>query len=205
MNVTALLAHPDDELMCAGTLARFVEAGHHVRLVTAFFSDFGPDGTKQGLRSERLAELDKCAATLGVELVAECLPDESGFAWSQRWVQHFEPLIGHPDLLISHRQSDANTSHGHLARVAETLARKNTMSVWLVDQVMPGGLVGVAPNLFVDISAQAGIKSMAVEAYRSQLARYPGLADAIAHRDALYGWQTGVAAAEGFTVARAVW
>ncbi len=204
MKVTALLAHPDDELMCAGTLARFVNRGHEVRLVTAFFSDYGPDGTKQGLRAERLGELDACSDVLGVKLVAECIPDESDFVWSQPWVQRFEPLIGAPDLLICHRAEDANTSHGHLARVAATLARKNRMSVWEVDQVMPGGIVGVAPNLFVDITGQVETKALAVKCYRSQLARYPGLAEAYAHRDALYGWQTGVTAAEGFTVARAV-
>lgn len=205
MRVCALLAHPDDELTCAGTLARFVAEGHRVRLVTAFFSDFGPDGRKQGRRAERLGELEACAKTLGVDLVAECIEDESDFAWSQQWVQRLEPLIGQPDLLICHRAEDANTSHGHLGRVAATIARRNRMSVLEVDQVMPGGLVGVAPNLYVDISAHRQVKAEAVRCYRSQLTRYPGLADALAARDATYGWQVGVTAAEGFTVRRALW
>lgn len=205
MKVVALVAHPDDELMCAGTLARLVTEGHDVELVVGFFSDFGPDGQKQGLTAERLVELAASSEAIGCTLRPLVFPDETDFAWSQRWVQRIEPHVGKPDLLISHRVEDCNTSHGHLGRVARTIARKNTTSLWEMDQTIPGGLTAQAPNMLVNISHHTEAKAEAVAAYRSQLERYPGMAEAIDHRDRLLGWELGVTAAEGFTVHRAAW
>lgn len=208
MNVTALVAHPDDELMCAGTLARFVGEGHRVRLVVGFFSDYGPAGEKQGLVEERTAELELSAKVLGVDLVAVLEPDEASFVWSQPWVQRFERIVVEypPDLLISHRVADPNSSHGHLGRVARTLARKNRMDLWELDQALPGGLEpdAPAPNHLVNISEFVDQKEEAVGAYRSQLARYPGMGGAIEARDRMYGWMMGVRAAEAFRVVKSV-
>ena len=208
MNVTALVAHPDDELMCAGTLARMVAEGHRVRLVVGFFSDFGPDGVKQGLVEERTSELELSAKILGVDLEAVLEADEASFVWSQPWVQRFERIVGEfpPDLLISHRPADPNSSHGHLGRVARTLARKNRMDLWELDQAVPGGLEPDAPgpNHLVNISDFVEWKREAVGAYQSQLARYPGMGEAIEARDRLYGWMMGVSHAEAFRVVKSV-
>lgn len=208
MNITALVAHPDDELMCAGTLARFVAAGHDVRLVVGFFSDFGPDGEKQGLIEERTGELEVASKTLGVELVAVLEADEASFVWSQPWVQRFERIVraAPPDLLISHRVGDANTSHAHLGRVARTLVRKNRCGLWELDQALPGGFEPdvPGPNLIVDIDATIETKRDAVAAYGSQLARYPGMGEAIEARDRMYGWMVGATWAEAFRAVKTV-
>lgn len=212
MNVTALLAHPDDELMCAGTLARFIAEGHRVRLIIGFFSDFGADHEKQGLRDERMRELQDSARALGVELVADCHPVEASFSWSQSWVQHFETLVQAvpTDLLISHRPMDPNSSHGHLGRVARTLARKNVMDLWECDQPLPGGIEpdAPAPNHFVDITDFWDKKERAIHAYKSQLERYPGLANALWHRDCMYGWMISMeqyaVKAEAFRIVKSV-
>jgi LmbE family N-acetylglucosaminyl deacetylase len=209
VNVTALLAHPDDELMCAGTLARFVAEGHTVNLGICFFSDFGPDHQIQGRRDERLGELVACAQALGVTGLRFFDFPEPEFVWSQPQMQMIEKgfeSAGPTDLLISHRVADANTSHSHLGRVARTLARKNRMSLWEVDAAMPGGIEPDAspPNHFVDISGYWSEKRLAVESYRSQLDRYPGLEAAIEHRDLLYGWMIGTEQAEGFRIVRSV-
>lgn len=212
MNVTALVAHPDDELMCAGTLARMVAEGHRVRLVVGFFSDFGPTGEKQGLVEERTGELELSAKILGVDLEAVLVPDEASFVWSQPWVQHFERIVGEypPDLLISHRTVDPNTSHGHLGRVARTLARKNRMDLWELDQALPGGLDPDAPgpNHLVDITGFIDQKEEVVSAYSSQLIRYPGMAAAIEARDRMYGWMLDMSStacyAEAFRIVKSV-
>lgn len=191
MDVVALLAHADDELMCAGTLARLVDRDHNVRLL------IGCD--------ERPSELDASAAAIGCK-VERLGVLEYDFAWSKRWVEHIEPIVGRPDLLISHRPNDDNSSHGHLGRIARTIARKNTTSLWEIDQTWPGGLTDHRPpNLWVDISDQTRRKAAAVSAYPSQLQKYTGLGLALAQRDAANGWPLGVSAAEGFTVVKAVW
>lgn len=186
MRVTAVLAHPDDELMCAGTLARFSDT----TLVTLFV-DY------------RLPEWRASADAL------KCTPlpftlDEDDFAWTRATVSALEPKLPATDLWITHRADDANTSHGHIGRVVRTLARKNRASVWEIDQSLPGGIAPTAPNLFVNITAQQDAKRTAVAAYVSQLDRYPGMDQAIVHRDRLYGWEIGTEAAEGFTVHKAV-
>jgi LmbE family N-acetylglucosaminyl deacetylase len=209
VNVTALLAHPDDELMCAGTLARFAAEGHTVRLAVCFFSDFGADHQMQGLRAERLGELAHCAEVLGVEPVFFDF-SEPDFVWSQPHVQRIEAAfqgLGDTDLLISHRVADANTSHSNLGRVARTLARKNRMSLWEVDAAIPGGIEpdAAAPNHFVNIYEFWSQKRLAVLSYRSQLARYPGMETLIADRDRMYGWMIGCGLAEAFRIIKSVW
>jgi len=204
-SVVALVAHADDELPCAGTLARFVDESHNVLLVVGFCSDFAPDGVREGLRDERTAELAASVAAIGCDVVPVMLDDEADFCWSQRWVQVFERHVGKPDMLISHRPGDHNTSHGHFGRIAETIARKNRTTLWQMDHAIPGGLTTQAPNLLVNITAQQPRKRDAIDAYRSQLDKYAGMRDAIEARDQLYGQACGVTTAEGFTVAKAVW
>jgi LmbE family N-acetylglucosaminyl deacetylase len=210
VNVTALLAHPDDELMCAGTLARFVAEGHTVNLGICFFSDFGPDHQIQGRRDERLGELVACAQALGVTGLRFFDFPEPEFVWSQPQIQMIEKgfeSAGPTDLLISHRVTDANTSHSHLGRVARTLARKNRMSLWEVDAAIPGGIEpdAASPNHFVNIDEFRSQKRLAVLCYESQLARYPGMESAIVDRDNLYGWMVGCGLAEGFRIVKSVW
>ncbi len=191
MNVTVLLAHPDDELMCAGTMARLATR-HHVTLMTLFVDE------------ERRAEWNQVASILGAEPHSPWL-DEDQFVWSRWVVRNFETLVPATDLWITHRAEDANTSHGHAARLCQTLARKNRSSVWEIDQSLPGGIVGAAPNLFVDVSDFYWRKEQAIDAYKSQHERYPGWAEAIENRDRVYGWEIGTQFAEGFTVHKAVW
>jgi LmbE family N-acetylglucosaminyl deacetylase len=199
VNVTALLAHPDDELICAGTLARFVEEGHRVSLLTMFMD-------------EREAEWRACAQALGVtvDFISGLVDD---FAWTRRWVLEVEPrvLASAPALLISHRAEDPNTTHGHLGRIALTITRRNRFDLWEMDQTVPGGIDPDAPppNHFVDITSQIDRKREAISRYPSQLDRYPGWADALTARDRLYGWQVRMTAeptyAEGFRIVKSVW
>ena len=94
-----------------------------------------------------------------------------------------------------------------VGRIARTLARKNRMSLWELDQTMPGGIEPDAPspNHFVDISEYAEHKSEAMDCYESQLRRYPGWAKASDFRDQMYGWQVGTYKAEAFRIVKSVW
>jgi len=192
VNVVCLVAHPDDELMCAGTLARFAAEGNRVRLFVLF-------------TDERQDELEACAKTLGVELHVFAR-DEARFGWCQEEVRWLEPQIGPCDLLISHRVQDNNSSHAPIGQIARTLARKNRMDLWELDQCIPGGFDPDAryPNHFVDITVYAKTKWAAIDCYASQLERYPGLEGVLHARDQLYGWQAfgPDAYAEGFRVVR---
>ncbi len=199
MNVTALLAHPDDELMAAGTLAKFVDAGDAVTLIIAF-SD------------HRRHELHQSSETLGVRLM-EFQADQFRFAWTQESVLHYEPLVSqtNPDLLISHRLHDNNTSHAPLAQTMRTRARKNRVALWEIDAAIPGGIEPECPanNLLVDIDDQMRRKYDAVDAYESVAMQYPGWRAALKARDTLNGYllhmDADVHYAEAFRIHKSVW
>lgn len=55
--ILALFAHPDDEVLMAGTLAMAAEAGHRVRVVYATSGDAGQDRSGRGLAGAALAEV----------------------------------------------------------------------------------------------------------------------------------------------------
>jgi LmbE family N-acetylglucosaminyl deacetylase len=195
VNVTALLAHPDDETMAAGTLAKFRDEGHTVTLVTVF-------------TDERAVALRKCAKILDVNLI-ELSCDESRFVWCQETVRELEPVVlgSEPDLLLSHRMADTNTSHVPLAQLARTVCRKNNLSLWEVDVPMPGGLDtdGPANNLLVDIDGQAGRKIAALACYELP---YRGWREANSLRDTVNGWLLCMEPghmAEAFRIVKAVW
>ena len=178
MNVTALLAHPDDELSCAGSLAKFVDAGHNVNLIIAFSDNRG-------------AELHKSASILGANLI-EHVGDQSQFVWNQEQVIKYDKTVSatEPDIIISHRIADHNTSHVPLAQIARTVARKNACELWEIDSALPGGLDTDGPknNTLVDIDGQWVRKFAAISAYESVAKDLPGWASAFRHRDLHNGW-----------------
>src|SRR5690348_11623270 len=106
--------------MCAGTLARLAES-HDVTLVTLFMD-------------ERRPEWEACARELGIKALTWFGMDEDEFVWNRYWVRRLEPLMPDTDLWITHRAGDANTSHGHIAKIVQTFARKNKSTVWECDQ-----------------------------------------------------------------------
>jgi LmbE family N-acetylglucosaminyl deacetylase len=195
MNVLAVVAHPDDELMAAGTLARLVDAGHDVTVCICF--DY----------EQRADEAAIATKIIGANPLLVLSPDEDDYRLSIGTVTAADQLLNDVDLLITHRMTDTNQSHHELARVMRAACRRNDCSVWTMDQAMPGGLDPTAPrpNHYVDISTQRHTKRRAVEAYASQTARYPGWLEAIEARDSLYGWQIGVEAAEGFIIEKSLW
>ena len=200
MNVTALLAHPDDELMCAGTLAKFVDGGHNVTLITVF-SD------------QRGAELHESAKILGVQLVELTAPQLT-FGWTQESVIKYDAYVSdtQPDLILSHRIADTNTSHTPLAQICRTIARRNNVSLWEVDTPIPGGIDtdGHANNLLVDITDQIDRKCNAVDCYKSNAVQYPRIRVAFETRDLHNGMllhldSTDHHYAEALRVVKAVW
>jgi LmbE family N-acetylglucosaminyl deacetylase len=198
--VAALLAHPDDELMCAGTLAKFRDQGEQVALITAF-SD-----------RERTVALHEAAEILDVELI-ERFSSEWRFGWTQEAVRYYDAIVSDlaPTHLIGHRKADGNTSHVPLAMVLRTIARKNRVALWEIDAALPGALEpeAPAPNLLVGIDAQAERKYRAVERYRSVGAANPGWRRAIWRRDLYNGWLLNMAEeehfAEAFRIHKSVW
>lgn len=61
-NVLVVVAHPDDETLVSGTLAKLIDKGCDVTIVYTTSGDDGPDMTKQGLHGDALAEVRETEA-----------------------------------------------------------------------------------------------------------------------------------------------
>ena len=77
MRVLAVGAHPDDlELLCGGTLARYVQDGHEVVMCNATLGDRGSfEHTSEEIARIRLAEARRAAELAGATHVTLGLSD----------------------------------------------------------------------------------------------------------------------------------
>lgn len=209
MRVLALLAHPDDELACAGTLSRWAHEGHDVVLAIAHVDP------------RRRAELAAACRILEVPVYGMGALRDDDLSWSRASVIRVEQELEHalrrwdgaePDLVLTHRETDENTSHGPIAQIARTLVRKNRTGLWECDTPIPGGLNpdGPATNCLVGIDGYQGRKNQACWAYASCVEKYgPAWVGAIRTRDKLNGWllnmqREGSRFAEAFRVVKQV-
>lgn len=220
--VLCLIAHPDDlEPQAGGTIIRLVNNGAEVVIIHAITPELDAGGFRMEGHSElREAESRKAAAALGASDVLHfgIAPDELTHTQSvvQRFDRHFRLL--RPDLVISHNEVDTQQDHVVMARIAQTLCRRNTTTLWQLSHSFPGGYLAhrPQPNFFVDITAVQPQKMAAVKAYQSQVARYSGMFDdnwlqIIEARDRYYGGllnqdgHTATRYAEGFIAGHSVW
>jgi LmbE family N-acetylglucosaminyl deacetylase len=134
--ILALFAHPDDELMSGGTLARYAASGAHVALVCATRGEIGQISephlaTRETIAEVRSDELRAAAAALGIADVRFLGFRDSGMAGTPenddpRSLHRAEPdeavrrvvaLIREvrPDLVITH---DPTGGYGHPDHIA---------------------------------------------------------------------------------------
>ena len=203
MNVTAIVAHCDDELMCAGTLARFAAEGHSVTIQIVCESE---------ILYERDQESWAASEALGsVGRYSYAFPDDD-LRLDRLWVHRGDQFSYESDLVISHRPDDTNQSHSLIGQIMRAACRKNNKTLWQLDQSIPGGWDATSPrpNHLVNITSTWSKKMDAVNCYKSQLDRYPQWWSAIEARDRHYGWMLDqgnneITHAEGFIVEKSVW
>lgn len=164
MRVLVFAAHPDDaELGCGGTIAKYASQGHTVRIVTAVV----PSQHEVRLEESRVA-----AQVLGVE--HECLdipPDEMVFG--RPVVQRFDRVLADfgPDLILTHWLHDSHNDHQVVANATIAASRKNSCSVYMFEQTMPGGITShpFRAQKYVDITPTLEKKLEALKAHASQV------------------------------------
>ncbi len=192
--IAVFMAHPDDaEFTCAGTVATWAAAGHHVTYVLLTSGDKGsadPLATPEGLVAIRAAEQRAACEILGVRdvvfmgyqdamLVADLTlrrdlvrvirrikPDVVvGFDPTVRWVD--QSYINHPD----HRAAGEAT----LDAVYPASRDRMTFPELLAEGLEPHKVAEVylagakEPDCWIDISEQMTTKLAALRAHASQL------------------------------------
>ncbi len=98
LSVLLLHAHPDDESLFTGALARrLADRGHHVHLLTATGGELGTARrrlvNRSRVRRRRLGELRRAAAVLGIESVGLLGYRDSGMPGDPAH-QHAEAFVG---------------------------------------------------------------------------------------------------------------
>lgn len=220
MRVLAVGAHPDDlEILCAGTLVRYVREGHEVVMCNVASGDKGSASrTSEEIAEIRLEESRRAAALAGAEHRTLGLSDTTIQAAdeSQRLVMVELLRQVRPDIVITHYPDDYMGDHREVSKLVldttmtATLPLLETESPAL-DRVPPlfymdtlAGL-GFVPIEYVDITESVEVKLEMLAAHASQcefLAEDDvSIVDEVRAVARFRGIQAGVRYAEGFAQA----
>jgi N-acetylglucosamine malate deacetylase 1 len=218
MNVLAVGAHPDDlEILCGGTLARFVQEGHEVVMCHVARGDRGSFvHSSEEIAALRGEEARRAAQLCGAEATTLGLSDGEISAADAMQRRLVIDLVREtkPDVIITHHPGDYMSDHNETSQLVfdcsfhatlplfETQKPnyENVTPIYYMDTLM--GL-GFQPTEYVDVSAVIDTKTAMLEAHQTQLTwlRDHDGVDVVEQMRAVTrfrGLQSGVAYAEGF-------
>ena len=220
MRVLAVGAHPDDlELLAAGTLARYANAGHHVAMCVLTDGDLGSDELDRStIAYVRRAEAADAAAEIGAEL--HLLGEPDGFLFDRPDLRRAVVEVfrqTRPDVVITHSPQDYHPDHRATSQIVlncrqlggcrllttTSRAHRTIPAVLFMDTL---GGIDFHPELWIDITDVIELKRRMLRRHRSQndwLRRLHGV-DYVSFVDtlgAMRGMQCGTAYAEGFRIA----
>lgn len=218
MRVLAVGAHPDDlEILCGGTLARYVKEGHEVVMCHATKGDRGSfEHTAEEIARIRHEEARKAAEICGAEHVSLGLSDGEVNAGDMGQRLLLVDLVreARPDVIITHSQGDYMVDHNEISKLvfdASFIASLPLLEtgkpyhpavppIYFMETIT--GL-GFTPTEFVDVTETIETKVRMLEAHETQLRwlRDHDNVDIVENMKiatAYRGFQAGVAYAEGF-------
>lgn len=224
MRVLAVGAHPDDlEILCGGTLARFVREGHEVVMCHAAKGDKGSFvHTSEEIARIRGAEARRAAEVAGAQYATLGFSDGEINAADVEQQHAVVELVREvrPDLILTHSPGDYHSDHNETSRLVFDCSFHATLPLYVTDRphgdtVAPiyytetiAG-VGFDPTEYVDVTDVIDVKAAMLEAHESQLTwlRDHDGVDIVEQMKAgarFRGVQCGVRYAEGFVPCR-VW
>jgi len=218
VRVLAVGAHPDDlEILCGGTLARFVQEGHEVVMCHAARGDRGSFvHSSEEIARIRGAEARRAAEICGAEYATLGFSDGEINAADRSQQHAVVDLVrdARPDLILTHSQGDYMGDHNEIAKLVFECSFYATLPlyetgkphhssvtpIYHIETIM--GL-GFQPTEFVDITATIETKVAMLEAHESQLTwlrDHDGvdIVEQMRTTSRFRGQQCGVAYAEGF-------
>jgi LmbE family N-acetylglucosaminyl deacetylase len=184
VRVLAVGAHPDDlEILCGGTLARYVREGHAVTMCHATSGDRGSfTGTRAEVARTREAEARRAAEIAGADHVSLGLSDAEIDAADARQRRLVIDLVreARPDVIITHAPTDYMGDHNEISKLVFDCSFHATLPLLETDRphhdtVTPiyymDTLMGLdfLPTEFVDITDAIDTKVAMLEAHASQL------------------------------------
>ena len=213
LNIIAFAPHADDvEIAMGGTIARYVDEGHNVTIVTAIIPIENVKGDIDTfMSSNRLNEQKNAAAILGANLDVMNL-DPYEFDYNRKFIKIFDEKINFykPDLIFSCWEHDTHQDHKKLAQILFSVTRKNNISFNMYEVMLPVGINTYAfnPQYFVNISKYIDKKTEAIKCYKSVFEKkknnYGKYYDSIVGRAKFRGEVIGVDYAEAFVIAKKI-
>jgi LmbE family N-acetylglucosaminyl deacetylase len=218
MKILAVGAHPDDlEILCGGTLARFVQEGHEVVMCHVTRGDRGSFvHSSEELAGIRSAEAKRAAEVCGAEEATLGLRDGevNSTDRGQRVLMIDLVRRTRPELIITHHPNDYMGDHNETSKLVFECSFYATLPLFETsephhEQVTPiyymDTLMGLGfqPTEYVDVSGLIDTKTEMLEAHQSQLTwlrDHDGI-DVVEQMRAVTrfrGLQSGVKYAEGF-------
>ncbi len=181
MNVLAFGAHGDDlEAFCAGTLAIYARAGHHVVMCVVTDGRGRPQGDPGQIAAIRKKEAQASADIIGAELVWMAVPDGDLRVDDPTRHQFIEAIrSAAPDVIFTHPPNDYHPDHNATSRLtmdAAQIARTTNYRSALPPIRKPVPLafmdsefgIDFIPEDYVDISEVWHLKQEMLLQHRSQ-------------------------------------
>jgi len=213
LNILALSPHTDDvEIAMGGTIAKYINDGHNVTILTAIVPKEDIFGKSDDFMiKNRSEEQKKAAKILGANLELLNL-DPYDFCFNRKYVKLFDQKILNykPDIIFSCWEHDTHQDHKNLAKILFAVTRKNNISINMYEVMMPGGVntYSFNPQYFVNISKFIDVKIDAIKAYKSVFKKkknnYSNYFDSIVGRAKFRGEVIGVDYAEAFVVVKRI-
>ena len=210
LNILAISPHADDvEIAMGGTIAKYVDEGHNVTILTAIL----PNENKSGkldkfMNKNRIIEQRNSAKILGVKVDILGL-DPYDFSFNRKYIKIFDKKINEykPDIIFSCWEHDTHQDHKTLAKILYIAARKNQFSLYMYEPMIPGGFNTKAfrSQKIVNISKYMGLKEDSIRSYNSVFGNKIDIfLEGIRGRCRFRGERIGVKYAEGFRVVKEV-
>jgi len=213
LNILALSPHADDvEIAMGGTIAKYVDEGHNVTIMTAILPKENKDGKIDDFMSKnRIKEAKIASKILGAKLDVLDL-DPYDFSFSRKYIKIFDKKINEykPDIIFSCWEHDTHQDHKSLSDILFAATRKNSISINMYEVMIPGGLntYSYNPQYFINISKYIDTKIESIKSYKSVFEKnqenYNQYFDSIVGRAKFRGGVIGVDYAEAFVIAKKI-
>ncbi len=202
--VLAFGAHPDDiEIGMGGTIRKFAKRSYDIKMVFLWMPTT-VNGTKEQLQDEGKS----AAKILGSNVMFYNL-DPNKIIHIRELINIIENEIDtfKPDEIFTHWMFDSHQEHRILTEAVISASRKNNCSVYMYEQMIPGGIVPYSfrAQMFIDISDEIEDKKNALMEYKSQVQIYgDAFTEGVIGRAKGRGFQIHKKAAECFEVIKEI-
>jgi LmbE family N-acetylglucosaminyl deacetylase len=216
-------AHPDDETLASGTLAKYARHGHRVYLCAICTGDKGTlDLSSEEIVSIRKRELNDAAKVLGAESLGTLgYPDHKAYM-TDELVMKIMQLVREvkPDMVYTHYHGDYNPDHIATSQATVSAIFNASNPAYKTDRAShrvyrtiyadtESGL-DFDPDFWIDISDTIETKLKALACHKSQMAfltKFPGqpwtnVVENVRTCAEYRGFQSGVKYAEAFKLVK---